>query len=246
MKFLAKPERTWTGDEMIFSGTALDVLQLFDFGMQDCRRCELGNLPANNRPYWRLHGWGLDAKYVLVAQNPAIRRVHLHHPLTKLWDKPLEDRTDPAWKNDGPLVTALSRIGIKREDVYLTNAVKCCYYTVGEREESRNRNPKASHIRACHEAILLRELQLLPQRFNHIICIGRIAGESFGLRIGCEGNFVILDREVKVRVINHTRAPWRSEDGRFPLYAYQPEILPKYVEQVKWACGLTDDYPEFA
>lgn len=68
----------------------------------------------------------------------------------------------------GQLLTQMLRaIGLAREEVFITNILKC--------RPPNNRDPKVAEIHACH-AYLVRQIQLLEPKI--IICLGRVAAQA--------------------------------------------------------------------
>jgi uracil-DNA glycosylase family 4 len=72
-------------------------------------------------------------------------------------------------KTGKELTNYLSRVGIPRERVYITNILKC-------RTNADNRDPKASEI-ACCEVLLLQEIEEVKPRF--VVAAGRISARWF-------------------------------------------------------------------
>lgn len=91
-----------------------------------------------------------DKNIVIIGQNPGEKEDETDRPFVGPSGKKLEE--------------ILKDLGYKREDFYITNAVKC----YGETDEITQ-----SMIKICSISILRREINLIKP--NMIICLGRIA-----------------------------------------------------------------------
>ncbi len=123
----------------------------------NCKKCELYKYRKNPVP-----GEGRrDAEIMFVGEAPGAR----------------EDETGrPFVGAAGKLLTELlEKIGLKREDVYITNVVKC--------RPPNNRDPTEEEIRAC-SPYLMKQIQLIKPKI--IVALGRHAGrflfEQAGLK----------------------------------------------------------------
>ncbi len=113
----------------------------------NCKKCELYKYRKNPVP-----GEGRkDAEIMFVGEAPGAR----------------EDETGrPFVGAAGKLLTELlGKIGLKREDVYITNVVKC--------RPPNNRDPTEEEIRAC-SPYLMKQIQLIKPKI--IVALGRHAG----------------------------------------------------------------------
>ena len=89
---------------------------------------------------------------------------------------------------------ALNEVGINRNDVYVTNAVKHFKWEqVGKRR--KHKKPLASEINACHPWL---EAELALIRPKLIVCLGRTASEA------------VLERPVRLRMEQGTFAQARG------------------------------------
>ncbi len=116
----------------------------------NCTDCEL----ARTRTHVVFGEGNPCAKVVLVGEGPGE------------W----EDRTGrPFVGRAGKLLdVALREAGLKREELYITNVVKCrAASEVGER--LRNRPPRAAEVRACRKWL---EAQLRILKPKVLVCIG--------------------------------------------------------------------------
>lgn len=93
----------------------------------------------------------------------------------------------------------LSEIGLKREDVYIANIVKC--------RPPKNRDPKEEEQNACMP-YLRNQLALIRPKV--IICLGRIAAS------------VILKREVKM---TKEHGIWTESKGFYIMPTFHPAAL---------------------
>ncbi|MFF1875823.1 UdgX family uracil-DNA binding protein [Kitasatospora herbaricolor] len=142
----------------------------------DCEGCEL----------WR------DATQVVFSAGTARARLML------VGEQPgdREDRTgEPFVGPAGRLLDeALDAAGIRRVDVYLTNAVKHFRHHTEERGKRRiHDKPAVAHIVACHPWL---EAELAAVRPRVVVCLGATAGRAvFGrpVRVTAERGHVIAD-----------------------------------------------------
>ena len=89
-----------------------------------------------------------------------------------------------AGRAGGQLELMLSGAGIDRQQVFITNVVKCRAAERGEEGRRRNRAPRAAEVRACHP-YLTRQVALVRPRV--ILCLGSHAGKGLlgpGFTIG--------------------------------------------------------------
>ncbi len=136
-----------------------DAWRLLVEEIKGCRKCPLHETRTNPVP-----GEGsLDAEIMFVGEAPGRR----------------EDETGrPFVGAAGRLLTELlEMIGLRREEVFITNVVKC--------RPPNNRDPRDEEIRAC-SPYLIRQIQLIRPRV--IVALGRhsarfLFGEA-GLRWG--------------------------------------------------------------
>ncbi len=84
----------------------------------------------------------------------------------------------------GKLLTeALQRAGIKREEVYITNVVKC--------RPPQNRDPTPQEIEAC-KPYLLFQLDIVNPKV--VLCLGRISAETLHKHFGLPWSSISKER----------------------------------------------------
>jgi uracil-DNA glycosylase family protein len=155
-----------------------------------CRACPLGLQPGVTQTVF---GEGpAPAALMLVGEQPGDREDRDGHPFV-----------GPA----GALLDrALVQVGIDRETVYVTNAVK--HFSFVERGPRRiHQKPKGREIKACH-GWLVAEIEVVQPRL--IVCLGATAAQAL------LGPAFRLTRE-RGKVIEH-------EGGKF-LATYHPSAL---------------------
>jgi len=117
--------------------------------VKDCRRCQL----ANHRTRLVFGGGNWNSPIMLIGEAPGF----------------YEDREGkPFVGRAGQLLDKiLKAIQLSRDDVFITNVVKC--------RPPENRDPLPEEIAACH-FILERQLEIIKPRF--ILILGRVAAGS--------------------------------------------------------------------
>ena len=115
----------------------------------NCSRCPLHATRTNAVP-----GEGpLDADVMIVGEAPGRREDEMGRPFVGAAGKLLNK--------------LIEYMGMKRDEVYITNVVKC--------RPPNNRDPNDSEIAACMD-YLLRQIKLIKPKI--IVAVGRIAGET--------------------------------------------------------------------
>jgi len=111
----------------------------------------------------------------------------------------------------GALLTKIiEAIGMKREDVYIANVVKC--------RPPKNRNPEADEVAACR-GYLDRQIDLIQPRV--IVALGRVAAETL---LGIESPLGRMRgqwyevRGVETRVTYHPAALLRNDSYKRPTW----------------------------
>ena len=114
--------------------------------MNSCRDCKLHSTRTNVVP-----GVGnRDATWMIVGEAPGSEE---------------DRRGEPFVGRAGQLLDKmLKAIGLDRENVYITNTVKC--------RPPQNRNPEDDELQACH-GHLLRQVQLVSPRI--LLALGKVA-----------------------------------------------------------------------
>jgi DNA polymerase len=127
-------------------GAALKNLRS-DIG--DCQRCKL----SKNRKNIVFGEGDADADLMLVGEGPGR-------------DEDIQAR--PFVGDAGKLLTNLIvKLGLRRDDVYIANIVKC--------RPPNNRNPEEDEIATCRP-FLERQIEIIKPKV--IVCLGKIAAQS--------------------------------------------------------------------
>ncbi|WP_048058338.1 type-4 uracil-DNA glycosylase [Pyrococcus yayanosii] len=125
--------------------------------IQTCKKCLLGNLRTNAVP-----GSGsYDAKVMFVGEAPGYWEDQKGLPFVGKAGKVLDE--------------LLSMIGLRREDVYITNIVKC--------RPPNNRDPREEEIRACSPYL---DMQIDIIRPRVIVPLGRYSMSYILRKFGFE------------------------------------------------------------
>jgi uracil-DNA glycosylase len=168
---------------------AFDNLEAARAAARGCVRCDLSNTRQQV-----VFGEGATlVRLVIVGEGPSEADDASGHPFT------------------GPSGRLLGRwlqdMGLSREDVWLTNVVRC-RPAVAEGGRLRNRPPRASEIAACR---LWMDTELGLLQPVAILCVGATAGRA------------ILGREFKM---TRDRGQWlRSTNGTPTLATYNPAYV---------------------
>lgn len=163
--------------------------ELKDF-LSNCERCKLAVERKNI-----VFGEGLpDARLVFVGEAPGMEE--------DLSGKPF---VGPA----GKLLTDIIRaMGLRREEVYICNIVKC--------RPPRNRDPEPDEIRECLPFLKAQISLIKPE----IICtLGRISAQS------------LVDKDFK---ITRDRGGWRYFMGIPLMPTYHPAYLLRYSQAKRY------------
>jgi uracil-DNA glycosylase len=178
-----------TGSEAVASGESLDDLRT---AVEKCLRCPLGETRTN---------------FVFGSGNP-----HAHIMFVGEAPGAEEDLQGlPFVGRAGQLLTKMiESIKLSREDVYITNVLKC--------RPPNNRDPLPAEIEKC-EPILLRQIELIKPR---IICaLGRIAGQTLlrtAATLGALRGKVHDYHGVKLVVTYHPAALLRNPSWKRPTW----------------------------
>ena len=129
-----------------------DLLNRLYEPYKKCTQCPLGTL---GRTYVVFGEGNSDARLMLVGEGPGQE----------------EDRQNrPFIGRSGKLLTqALSNLGIKREDIYITNVVKC--------RPPNNRNPLPLESTTCKNLLLFNQIKIINP--TTIVTLGSIALQAF-------------------------------------------------------------------
>jgi Uracil DNA glycosylase superfamily len=207
--------RDWGEDRAIYPKT-LQVL--YESTLQECTACPLGTL-AWNRGGWRLTGSGRRSIVVFVVMSPSMdwaRRFARGHVLFGADT----ENTD----NEGVFLDALQRLGLRRDDVFVTNLVKCA-----PEDASLPTDEYSAEIETCTATILREELTGLKPQL--IVATGGPAREYFNVKTGGRRT---IDRpgypQIPVAGIWHPGAYRRRKNAI-------PDPVPHYSTQIVQALG---------
>ncbi len=182
----------------------METLEQIEREILNCKKCELYKtktkyVPGEGNP---------NAKIVLIGEAPGREE--------DLQGKPFVG-------NAGKLLTELlSSVGLKREDVFICNVLKC--------RPPNNRDPTLEEIKACG-GYLIRQLNVIKPEV--IVCLGRFAAkfvfEYFGLQ------FESISK-VKGKIFEVER--WGKKIKVVPLYhpaavLYRPNLREEYERDFK-------------
>jgi DNA polymerase len=179
--------------------TSTEDLVSVETALEDIRRAALGCVACKLHEGRTQVVFGIGnprSPMVLVGQSPGEQ----------------EDRTgEPFVGRAGQLLNeCLGECGIRRDNVWISNVVKCRPYTVAAGQRARDRDPEEDEISACQPWV---EAELALIRPRVIICIG---GPSAG---------VMLGRKV---YITKERGQW-FQNHRFRPAWVMPVLHPAYI-----------------
>jgi uracil-DNA glycosylase len=181
---------------------------------QECRGCEL----YEDTTQAVLGEGALDAKVVLVGESPGDQEDRRGHPFVgpagRLLDK------------------ALDEVGIKRDETFVTNAVKHFRF----RREGKRRiheTPQVSHIRACRPWF---DAELALTRPRVVVPLGATAGRMLlgsGYRVTKQrGERLALDDGTPAVGTVHPSSVLRTEerDAAYAAFVADLEVVASVVE----------------
>ena len=171
--------------------------------VRQCSDCELGRGRKNAVP-----GEGSpDADLMIIGEGPGAQEDLVGRPFVGRAGQFLDE--------------LLGYIGLKREDVFIANMVKC--------RPPENRDPLPAEVSACNK-YLERQIELLDPLL--IVTLGRVS----------------LARFFPGESMTRARGKVREKDGRFiypvmhPAAAlYRQEVRPGIIEDFKAIPGVLDD-----
>ncbi len=170
----------------------------------NCKKCDLYKTKTNYVP-----GSGNEkAEVVFVGEAPGREEDLKGEPFVGAAGKLLNEM--------------LSKIGLKREDVFICNVLKC--------RPPNNRDPTPEEVEACGN-FLVRQLNVIRPKV--VVCLGRFAAnfifDIFGLEFtsiskvkGKVFETEMWDRKVKVLPIYHPAA-----------ILYRPQLREEYEQQFR-------------
>ncbi|OPY77916.1 MAG: Uracil DNA glycosylase superfamily protein [Syntrophorhabdus sp. PtaU1.Bin153] len=178
-------------DSYVSDSETIPALPVIQKTAKTCRKCDLANSRKNV-----VFGEGNDkAQLVFVGEAPGEEE--------DLQGRPFVGRA-------GKLLDQLiERIGLRREDVYICNVLKC--------RPPNNRDPEEAEIEAC-KPYLLAQLELIEPK---VICtLGRHAYNTL---------FNVNERITRIRGV------LRDYKGTMLLPTYHPSFLLRNQEKIKEA-----------
>jgi len=127
----------------------IETYQLLEKEIQTCTKCRLSSFRTN-----ALAGTGsIFKKIVIIGEAPGKEEDLKQKAFIGVAGKILDEM--------------LNEANLRREDVYITNIVKC--------RPPKNRDPQPDEIKTC-QSYLIRQLKLIKPKI--ILSLGRIAGNS--------------------------------------------------------------------
>lgn len=140
----------------------IDDLKKISIDILNCKRCSLWKERTNP-----VVGEGsLAAKIMFVGEAPGFNEDRTGHPFCGQAGKVLDE--------------LLGKVGIRREEIYITNILKC--------RPPKNRNPKEEEIKSC-SSYLDRQIEIINPKI--ICCLGNFATsyimKKFGLKDKIQG-----------------------------------------------------------
>lgn len=175
--------------------------------VSQCKKCELHTTRTNT-----VFGQGNpNADIMFIGEGPGYN----------------EDKMGIAFIGPaGQLFTkALEGIGMKREDIYIANIVKC--------RPPNNRDPKPDEMKACIP-YLRWQFKLIKPKI--IVCLGRIAAINIinlDIKITKERGKWIEKNGIWILPTYHPSAVLRDEKKKRPFWEDIKELEKKYRELIK-------------
>ncbi len=170
----------------------------------NCRKCDLYKTKTNYVP-----GSGNEkAEVVFVGEAPGREEDLKGEPFVGAAGKLLNEM--------------LSKIGLKREDVFICNVLKC--------RPPNNRDPTPEEVEACGD-YLVRQLNVIRPKV--VVCLGRFAANFIFDLFGLE--FTSISK-VKGKVFETEM--WGKKVSVVPIYhpaaiLYRPQLREEYEQQFR-------------
>ncbi|HUT85753.1 MAG TPA: uracil-DNA glycosylase [Elusimicrobiales bacterium] len=205
---LSSPQKTCAQNSEENSPDNLEELKKI---VSNCKKCNLGNSRLN-----AVFGVGSpNAKIMFVGEGPGFDEDHKGEPFVgragKLLDK------------------ILLAMGLKREDVYIANIVKCHPMVNAENPEARgnDRPPNPDEFEQC---IPYLEKQISIIQPDFVVCLGAVSAKVI---LGVKSSLTSLrevfhdypkrlagvDKNIKVLVTYHPAALLRNPNWKVPAWA---------------------------
>jgi DNA polymerase len=177
----AEPEQA-TGDKQLFPENEGKTLEELRAAIGDCRRCKL----CAGRTHVVFGVGNRRAKLMFIGEGPGR-------------DEDLQG--EPFVGRAGQLLTDIitKGMGLKREDVYIANVVKC--------RPPENRNPEPDEVAAC-EPFLKKQIDLIRPQI--IVALGKFAVQT------------LLQSKVP---ITRLRGKWHAYEGIKLMPTFHPAYL---------------------
>ncbi len=160
-----------------------DSLEEVAKDVMSCRRCRLYKYRKNPVP----GEGGFRKGIMIIGEAPGRREDELGRPFVGKAGELLDQ--------------LLNKIGLSREDVYITNVVKC--------RPPNNRDPKDDEIEACRPFL---ERQIAILRPKIILCLGRFSARVLSNMLG--GSFSGMTQD-------HGKA-LKTKKGPLLFFTYHP------------------------
>lgn len=150
---------------------------------KNCKQCPLGSLGRKTVVF----GEGnINAKLMFIGEAPGEQEDIQGRPFVG--------------KSGRLLTQTLQGLGVNREDVYITNIVKC--------RPPNNRKPYPLESKSCKELLLIKQIEIINPR---IICtLGSAALEG------------LLESPIQITKLRGTIVPWKE---RFILPTFHPAYI---------------------
>lgn len=195
--------------------------ETYELALQVCTRCSFGSFAHNGG--WRLTGSGSRSECLVVAMSPSSVWAPRFRPGHVLFG---EDTTNVV--NEGRLLEAFEELGFRRNEVFVTNLVKCA-----SSDASLVWPRDKSEVTECAEAFLRVEIESL--RPEVVVALGQPAWRFFGVHRAEYGVPIRIRRplwpEVRVARLWHPRY-LRYGDEKVREFRYR-----KYIGHLETALG---------
>jgi len=180
------------------------VLKKLYFNMQKCNKCNLGTITINclnhEEDSGKLPGFGdCNSKILFIAQQPSYFRKGF-----KVFGSPsTANRTDLYFE------TGLKSLGLKRNDVFVTNLIKCSSY--------KNELICNNTLDCCPAYWLNTEINIINPKV--IVAVGKIASDHLG---AIRGKLRKYNDTIKITSIYH---PSYVVRGGMSIENYKKEFI---------------------
>jgi uracil-DNA glycosylase family 4 len=194
----------------------MDELQVLEAEVRSCTRCRLSETRKRAVP-----GEGdRQAKIMFVGEGPGFWENEQGRPFVGQAGKLLED--------------LLARINLRRDQVYITNVVKC--------RPPNNRDPQPDELAACH-GYLERQIALFEPRL--IVTLGRFSMAKFfppGKPVRDLHGTTVMHGRSTCLAMYHPAAALRQPSWMQALIA-DFETIPALLERAEQAFAVVEPPP---